>query len=83
MTLGGRGGAACAHQRRMSFGDTTVMKDLSFDVQDGEPFDLLGSSRWGKATTRRVLLGICQPTAEYGKKPSIAGTFRRKELAAK
>lgn len=48
---------------RMDFGDTTVIKDLSFDVRAGETFGFLGSNGSGKTTTLRALLGIYQPTA--------------------
>lgn len=46
----------------MRFGSTTVIEDLSFDVQRGETFGLLGSNGSGKTTTIRALLGIYQPT---------------------
>jgi ABC-2 type transport system ATP-binding protein len=48
---------------RMDFGETTVVKDLSFDVRAGETFGFLGSNGSGKTTTLRALLGIYQPTA--------------------
>lgn len=48
---------------RMEFGDTTVIRDLSFDVRAGETFGFLGSNGSGKTTTLRALLGIYQPTA--------------------
>lgn len=48
---------------RMAFGDTVVIDDLSFDVQPGETFGLLGSNGSGKTTTIRALLGIYPPTA--------------------
>ncbi|MDQ1053102.1 ABC-2 type transport system ATP-binding protein [Arthrobacter sp. SORGH_AS 212] len=48
---------------RMDFGDTTVIRDLSFDVNAGETFGFLGSNGSGKTTTLRALLGIYQPTA--------------------
>lgn len=48
---------------RMDFGDTTVIRDLSFDVHAGETFGFLGSNGSGKTTTLRALLGIYQPTA--------------------
>nr|WP_239579595.1 ATP-binding cassette domain-containing protein [Microlunatus panaciterrae] len=47
----------------MDFGDTSVIKDLSFDVAAGETFGFLGSNGCGKTTTLRALLGIYQPTA--------------------
>ena len=48
---------------RMDFGDTTVIRGLSFDVRAGETFGFLGSNGSGKTTTIRALLGIYQPTA--------------------
>lgn len=48
---------------RMDFGDTTVIRDLSFDVHAGETFGFLGSNGSGKTTTLRALLGIYQPAA--------------------
>ncbi|GGI69804.1 ABC transporter ATP-binding protein [Pseudarthrobacter scleromae] len=50
-------------QFRMDFGDKTVIRDLSFDVERGETFGFLGSNGSGKTTTIRALLGIYQPTA--------------------
>ena len=47
----------------MDFGRTTVIRDLSFDIQQGETFGFLGSNGSGKTTTIRALLGIYQPTA--------------------
>lgn len=46
----------------MDFGDTTVIRDLSFDVHNGETFGFLGSNGSGKTTTIRALLGIYRPT---------------------
>lgn len=43
---------------RISFGNKTVIKNLSFDVKQGEIFGLLGSNGCGKTTTIRALLGI-------------------------
>lgn len=47
---------------RMDFGNTNVIKDLSFTVKTGETFGFLGSNGAGKTTTIRALLGIYQPT---------------------
>lgn len=46
----------------MKFGDNTVIKDLSFTIEKGEVFGLLGSNGSGKTTTIRALLGLYQPT---------------------
>jgi ABC-2 type transport system ATP-binding protein len=64
MTLGDAALEPLVHIQnfRMDFGDTTVIKDLSFDVRAGETFGFLGSNGSGKTTTLRALLGIYQPT---------------------
>ena len=41
-----------------SFGKTTIIDDLSFEVRRGETFGLLGSNGSGKTTIIRTLLGI-------------------------
>lgn len=46
----------------MSFGKTTVIERLSFDVYKGEVFGFLGSNGSGKTTTIRALLGLFEPT---------------------
>jgi len=48
---------------RMKFGDREVIRDLSFDVRQGEIFGLLGSNGSGKTTTLRALLGLYVPTS--------------------
>lgn len=65
MTAGGAAAEPLVHIKdfRMDFGDTQVIKDLSFDVRAGETFGFLGSNGSGKTTTLRALLGIYQPTA--------------------
>ncbi|MEO3939770.1 ATP-binding cassette domain-containing protein [Paenarthrobacter nicotinovorans] len=65
MTAGGADIEPLVHIKdfRMDFGETTVIRDLSFDVRAGETFGFLGSNGSGKTTTLRALLGIYQPTA--------------------
>lgn len=46
----------------MSFGGKKVIKDLSFEVNKGEIFGLLGSNGSGKTTTIRALLGLYEPS---------------------
>ncbi|MFV0452692.1 MAG: ABC transporter ATP-binding protein [Propioniciclava sp.] len=46
----------------MQFGARTAVDDLSFTVEPGETFGLLGANGSGKTTTIRALLGIYTPT---------------------
>ena len=46
----------------MTFGKTTIINDLSFEVKRGETFGLLGSNGSGKTTIIRALLGAYIPT---------------------
>lgn len=48
---------------RMDFGENTVVRDLSFDINRGETFGFLGSNGSGKTTTIRALLGIYEATS--------------------
>lgn len=41
-----------------SFGDTAVIRDLSFDVAEGEFLTILGSSGCGKTTLLRMICGL-------------------------
>lgn len=45
------------------FGKSTVVEDLSFQVEQGEIFAFLGANGSGKTTTIRSLLGIYEPDA--------------------
>ena len=47
----------------MRFGPKEVVKDLSFVVDQGEVFGLLGSNGAGKTTTIRTLLSLLEPTS--------------------
>lgn len=59
-----------------NFGNNQVVKDLSFDVYQGETFAFLGANGSGKTTTIRCLLDILQPTAGelliHGQRYSVA-----------
>jgi iron(III) transport system ATP-binding protein len=44
-------------------GGTTVVREMSFDVRDGELFFLLGPSGCGKTTVLRMLAGFYRPDA--------------------
>lgn len=45
---------------RKSYKKRTVVNDLSFEVQKGEAFALLGSNGAGKTTTIKMILGLVQ-----------------------
>ena len=47
----------------MRFGPKEVVKDLSFTVNQGEVFGLLGANGAGKTTTIRTLLSLLEPTS--------------------
>lgn len=46
---------------RKSFGAKTVLEDVSFDVQDGEVFFIIGQSGVGKSVLIKHLIGLLYP----------------------
>jgi len=46
-----------------SFGPTDAVRDLTFDVGQGELFGLVGPDGAGKTTTLRMLAGVVRPTS--------------------
>jgi len=55
--------AVVANRVGKRFGDTDVVKDLSFVVKKGTIFGIIGPSGGGKTTTMRMLLGVLKPTS--------------------
>jgi len=47
----------------MAYGDHVVMRELSFDIQRGDIFIIMGGSGCGKSTLMRHLLGLEDPAA--------------------
>lgn len=46
-----------------SYGETTAVDDISFDVRKGEIVGLLGPNGAGKTTTINMVLGVLEPSA--------------------
>jgi ABC-2 type transport system ATP-binding protein len=46
-----------------SFGDLTAVRDVSFDVREGEVFAFLGPNGAGKTTTIKMLTTLLRPTS--------------------
>ncbi len=46
-----------------SFGDFVAVRDLSFDVPEGDIFGFIGPNGAGKTTTLRILATLLEPTA--------------------
>ena len=44
-----------------SFGGKIVLKDISFEIEEGERFTLLGQSGCGKSTLLRLIAGFESP----------------------
>ncbi len=61
---------------RMGHGETVLLDDVSFEVERGDVFVILGGSGCGKSTLLRHLVGLSQPMAG---KISVAGTAPRLE----
>jgi ABC-2 type transport system ATP-binding protein len=62
------------------YGETDVVKDVSFEVERGQIFGIVGPSGSGKTTMIRMLLGVLRPTTGelhvLGRQPSA---FRRRD----
>ena len=46
-----------------SFGNKAVLRDVSFQVEDGETLALIGGSGSGKSTLLRLMIGLDRPTS--------------------
>lgn len=47
------------------FGTRTIFRDVSFTIETGEVFVILGGSGCGKSTVLRQIVGLLQPTAGH------------------
>src|SRR5215475_3512661 len=48
---------------KKSFGDKAVLRDVSFDIEDGEVFFIIGASGVGKSVLIKHLIGLLRPDA--------------------
>ena len=48
-----------------NFGSLEAVKDLSFDVNEGQIFGFLGQNGSGRSTTIRMLLSLIHPTSGH------------------
>ena len=68
----------------MAYGDFVIQRDLTFDVQKGDVFVIMGGSGCGKSTLLRHLIGLHEPQqgrVEYnGENFWDAGSSRKNEL---
>lgn len=48
---------------RKSYGKNTIIKDLNFEVKEGEFITVLGASGCGKTTTLKIINGLEKPTS--------------------
>lgn len=63
-----------------SFGERKVVDDLSFDVQKGEVFALLGHNGAGKSTTIDLILGLKAPDGGSAKILGMNAARHRKQV---
>ena len=63
-----------------SFGNRKVVDDLSFDVQKGEVFALLGHNGAGKSTTIDLILGLKTPDGGSAKLLGMDAAKNRKQV---
>jgi ABC-2 type transport system ATP-binding protein len=67
-----------------SYGDFMAVKDISFDVEEGEIFAFLGPNGAGKTTTIKVLTTLLKPTSGVvkldGLDPSVEHNEARKRF---
>lgn len=66
-----------------NFGSLEAVKDLSFDVNEGQIFGFLGQNGSGKSTTIRMLLSLIHPTSGHIEIFGQDITAQRNQIAKK
>jgi ABC-type uncharacterized transport system ATPase subunit len=62
-----------------TYGDFTVVDDVSFTAKPGRVTGFLGPNGAGKSTTMRIIVGLTQPTPEL---PSYQDPARMRSLGS-
>src|SRR3954467_1415698 len=62
-TLAGRMRRFYTRDKSVNFEDIWALKDVSFTVDEGEVFGIIGRNGSGKSTLLKVLTGIVRPTS--------------------
>ena len=67
------------HELGKQYGDFTAVKDVSFEIQEGEILSLLGPNGAGKTTTLAMLSCLLQPARSPSttKRPYCDPRYRR------
>ena len=52
----------------MRFGQNTVLRKISFHINEGETYGLVGESGSGKSTVGKCIIGLHRPSAGLGTK---------------
>ena len=47
----------------LRYGDTVILRDLSFEISRGEIFAILGGSGSGKSTLLKSMVGLLEPSS--------------------
>src|SRR6201999_179402 len=67
------------HNLVKSFGDLTAVKDITFDVAQGEIFAFLGPNGAGKTTTIKMLTTLLRPTSGRIELDGLDPTVKQKQ----
>lgn len=68
------------HNLIKTFNDTTAVDQLSFTIEKGQIFGMLGANGAGKTTSFRMMLGLLDPTEGYAHWNGSPLSYKRTQL---